>query len=336
MVFRVSRRCLGAVGAALIGLQLGGTAPAQNLVANPLLERDLPPVGWLGEHRETWIKQHAVYASTCATSDVAAEIRYLNRAIAYDEYLLSLADAPDTGNPVTARLAHRAKSSPDGLRKDISTADGLIAQLRLLPLCGAGAPQPQPATAIAIATPPSPAPAHDAVAAPPAPPPLATPPREASTLVTPAPPASPPPPAPPPAVLAATEPAALSAPPAPTPPIASAAAAPAPPSTPPASAPSVPASSAPDGSPPPAAIPGRLVIRFDDKVAALTPSGIRAFNEAVAAARSGKPVQLAIEGCEVGADFSNGSPCARRRASLERRLAEAGVKDPKRLFSDLR
>jgi hypothetical protein len=79
----------------------------------------------------------------------------------------------------------------------------------------------------------------------------------------------------------------------------------------------------------------RLVIRFDDKIAALTPSGIRAFNEAMTAVKSGKPVQLTIEGCDANADFSSGAPCARRLYSLENRLKDAGVKNPRRLFADL-
>ncbi|HTQ35113.1 MAG TPA: hypothetical protein VMI30_13160 [Stellaceae bacterium] len=81
---------------------------------------------------------------------------------------------------------------------------------------------------------------------------------------------------------------------------------------------------------------GRLMIRFDGRAPALTPSGIRAFNKAVAAARAGETVKLTIEGCEAGADFTNGSRCARRLYSLENRLKEAGVKDPRALFGDLR
>jgi hypothetical protein len=77
----------------------------------------------------------------------------------------------------------------------------------------------------------------------------------------------------------------------------------------------------------------RLVIRFDDRLAALTPSSIRAFTEAVADVKSGKPVQLAIEGCDANADFSSGAPCARRLRSIEHRLKQAGVQDPKRLFA---
>ncbi|HVH80041.1 MAG TPA: hypothetical protein VM782_11665 [Stellaceae bacterium] len=80
----------------------------------------------------------------------------------------------------------------------------------------------------------------------------------------------------------------------------------------------------------------RFVMRFDDHVAALTPSSIRAFNAAVDAALAGKKVQLTIEGCASAADSSRDSTCTRRRQSLARRLAENGVKKPERLLADPR
>jgi hypothetical protein len=246
------------------------------LVVNPLLIRDLPPPGWIGDHRETWVQQHPVYNATCENIEVIKEIRFLNRVIAYDEYLLSLPDSPDSANPIAARLAKVAKQTMTGLRRDIVTADVLVVQLRLLPGCAAARPA---AAMMASAMPTQPA-------------------QKAS------------------AALATAEPQPPRGEPAP--PAKEANAAPA---------------SAIETA---AAAPDRLVIRFDDKQAALTPSGIRAFNEAVAATRSGKKVQLAIEGCDAGADFSNGSACARRLASIERRLAANGVRDPKRLFADLR
>jgi len=79
-----------------------------------------------------------------------------------------------------------------------------------------------------------------------------------------------------------------------------------------------------------------LVIRFDERRAALTPAGIRAFDAAVAALRAGKAVTISIAGCGATTDFSNGSSCARRLYSLESRLAAAGIVDPGRLFADLR
>jgi hypothetical protein len=69
-------------------------------------------------------------------------------------------------------------------------------------------------------------------------------------------------------------------------------------------------------------------------VPALTPSGIRAFDQAVGAVRSGRMIEIAIEGCDAGGDFSNGSTCLRRVRSIARRLAENGVRDPQRLISE--
>jgi hypothetical protein len=80
----------------------------------------------------------------------------------------------------------------------------------------------------------------------------------------------------------------------------------------------------------------RLVIRFDDRVVALTPAGIRAFDQAVGAIRGGKTVQLAIGGCDLGADYSGGSLCARRLLSLKELLAQNGVRDTKRLLAGIR
>lgn len=48
--------------AAMVAIELAAPARsrAQNLVANPALARDLPPAGWIGDHRDTWVKQHPV------------------------------------------------------------------------------------------------------------------------------------------------------------------------------------------------------------------------------------------------------------------------------------
>jgi hypothetical protein len=110
----------------------------------------------------------------------------------------------------------------------------------------------------------------------------------------------------------------------------------------PAAEPSPPVSTAPPvAQAPPAnatetADRDRIVIRFDNRVAALTPSGIRAFDGAVNALRAGKTVQLTIEGCEPGADFTNGSPCARRLATLKQMLADNGIRDAKKLLTEIR
>lgn len=77
-----------------------------------------------------------------------------------------------------------------------------------------------------------------------------------------------------------------------------------------------------------------LVIRFDDRMPALAPSGIQAFDEAIEAIGAGKTPQLTIDGCGAGADFANGSTCARRRVTLLHMLAAKGVRDPKRLFAN--
>jgi hypothetical protein len=267
---------------------------AQNLVANPVLARDLPPPGWIGDHRDTWIKQHAVYASTCETNEVTKEIRFLNRTLAYDEYLLSLTNQPDTGNPAAGGLAQVARASMGTLRHDVVVIDALVAQLQLLPPCE-GSPAPPATKAVAIGPEAIP-PAQKASAqstAPAQPRPAPEPVAVSAKAVEPA-------PAKPVAVVAATPSAPVAAPVTPPP------VAPAPETTQTAAA-----------TAPPLADSDRLVIRFDDKVAALTPSGIRAFSQAITAAKSGKPVQLAIEGCDANADFSSGTPCARRLYSLE-------------------
>jgi hypothetical protein len=46
-------------------------------------------------------------------------------------------------------------------------------------------------------------------------------------------------------------------------------------------------------------------------------------------------VQLAIEGCDLGADYSDGSPCARRLSSLKELFAQNGVRDTKRLLAGI-
>jgi hypothetical protein len=267
--------------AAVAAMELGAPARprAQNLVANPVLARDLPPPGWIGDHRDAWVKQHPVYASTCETNEASKEIRFLNRTVAYDEYLLSLTNQSDAGNPAATNLAQVARASIGTLRHDIVVIDGLVAQLRLLPPCD-GSPAPPATNAVAVGS-AAIQPAQNTSV-------------QSATAPTPS---------------AAAEPAAT---------LSAKAAEPEP-----AAEPDTPAAS------------DRLIIRFDDRLAALTPSSIRALNKAITAAKSGKPVQLTIEGCDANADFSSGAPCAKRLYSIENRLEEAGVKNPKRLFGDL-
>ena len=98
--------------------------------------------------------------------------------------------------------------------------------------------------------------------------------------------------------------------------------------TPPPAPPTAPAASKPP-APDPA---GTVALRFDDKVIALTPRSIRAFDQAVEAIRAGKPVRLTIDGCTARTDFTMGSACGERLRSLEAMLKDNGVRDPKRLF----
>jgi outer membrane immunogenic protein len=76
----------------------------------------------------------------------------------------------------------------------------------------------------------------------------------------------------------------------------------------------------------------RIVVRFDKRLVALTPLGIRALAEAVAAARAGMPVQVEIRGCPAPAD-QDASICAQRAQSLTRLMTQRGVENPKRLLA---
>lgn len=265
--------------AVLTGLSTAGagSGSAQNpdLVVNPLFTRDMPVPGWIGDHRDAWVRAHPVYHASCQNAEVMAEIRFLNRVIAYDEYLLSLTTTSDPGNPTVDRLANVAKQSAASFRRDITTVDALVAQLRLLPGCDDNRAE----KAAKVSTLPA-QPMRDTDAAP-----------------------------------ASDRPAAEPAPPA-------------------ATAPSAETAPLPDAAE--TTVRDRIVIRFDNRVAALTPSGIRAFDSAVNALRAGKTVQLAIDGCEPGADFSNGSPCARRLATLKQMLADNGIRNAKQLLAEIR
>jgi hypothetical protein len=92
------------------------------------------------------------------------------------------------------------------------------------------------------------------------------------------------------------------------------------------------------GEAPPSAVmpnsPRRIVVRFDDRLPALTPLGRRAVEEVVAAVNKGEDVQLAIVGCEAEDIRLPGSVCYRRLASLIALLADRGVRNPKRLLAD--
>jgi hypothetical protein len=103
--------------------------------------------------------------------------------------------------------------------------------------------------------------------------------------------------------------------------------------------PSAPNAAAPSGdaTPSDAAEPNRanrFVIRFDDRLAALTPRGIRTLDEALAAAGKGQDIRLAIEGCTAADAKQPNSACARRLVALSELLHERGLRDPKRLLAE--
>lgn len=83
---------------------------------------------------------------------------------------------------------------------------------------------------------------------------------------------------------------------------------------------------------PPVAAPNdsaqHFTIRFDDRLAALSPSGIRELEAAAAALRGGAKVEVEIDGCDATADFSDGSTCARREMSVAHLLAARGAMPP--------
>jgi hypothetical protein len=94
----------------------------------------------------------------------------------------------------------------------------------------------------------------------------------------------------------------------------------------------------PSAAPPPPAAPAKaapqtLTLRYDDKVMALTPLSVRAFDQAVEAIHAGYRVRVAIDGCGSGADFSVGAACGKRLRSLEALLVKNGIRNPKQLLA---
>jgi len=87
-----------------------------------------------------------------------------------------------------------------------------------------------------------------------------------------------------------------------------------------------------EAAPAPTGETERFTIRFDDKMAALTPTGIKALEAAAAALREGRLVEIAIEGCGADADMSRDSACRRRAGSVRQLLALRGVKPPHHLI----
>lgn len=101
----------------------------------------------------------------------------------------------------------------------------------------------------------------------------------------------------------------------------------------PAGTPLMPGNEPPLPAAPAEAAAQTVTLRYDDRVVALTPLSVRAFNQAVEAIHAGKPVRVAIEGCGSGADFSVGASCGERLRSLETLLEKNGIRNPKRLFA---
>ncbi|HEV2186072.1 MAG TPA: outer membrane beta-barrel protein, partial [Stellaceae bacterium] len=85
------------------------------------------------------------------------------------------------------------------------------------------------------------------------------------------------------------------------------------------------ASLAPVDTAVPATAMRRFTLRYDEAKAALTPASVRALHDALDAVEAGQDVRIAIAGCEVGADYSDGSPCARHALRLKQLLARHGV-----------
>jgi hypothetical protein len=79
--------------------------------------------------------------------------------------------------------------------------------------------------------------------------------------------------------------------------------------------------------------PERVVVRFSQHALFLTAEGRKAFDQAVADALAGKPVQIVIDGCDAGADFADGSLCARRQASLQQLLAAQSLPNASQLLA---
>lgn len=147
------------------------TTRAQNLVANPVLLRDLPPPGWIADRRAEWLAQHPVYQSACRSVDVGKEIEFLHRLVARDEFMVTAAGKSDMGDPAMARQAALARQNLGLLRADLAAIDQLTAQLEALPACSqtpAAPTAPMPAATPAAAQ-TAPAPAAPSEPSPPAP-----------------------------------------------------------------------------------------------------------------------------------------------------------------------
>jgi hypothetical protein len=74
----------------------------------------------------------------------------------------------------------------------------------------------------------------------------------------------------------------------------------------------------------------RFTLRYDAADAVLTPRSVRALHDALDAIEAGDDVRIAIAGCETGAGYADGSPCARHALRLRQLMTRHGVQDPDR------
>jgi hypothetical protein len=76
-----------------------------------------------------------------------------------------------------------------------------------------------------------------------------------------------------------------------------------------------------------------VVVRFDPKMAGLTPTSIRTLNGALRALGEGRKVQIAIEGCEANDSAPEGGDCLERTRRLKRILSDDGIGHPADLIA---
>jgi hypothetical protein len=79
-----------------------------------------------------------------------------------------------------------------------------------------------------------------------------------------------------------------------------------------------------------------VVVRFDSSMRGLTPLSVRRLDTAVAAARDGHKVRIAIDGCETRDAAPDGVDCAERARRLKRMLVDRDVKHPGDLIAEPR
>ena len=83
----------------------------------------------------------------------------------------------------------------------------------------------------------------------------------------------------------------------------------------------------------PAIPPERIVVHFSKHALFLTAEGRKAFDQAVADILAGKPVEIAIDGCDAEAGLAEGTLCARRQTTLQQLLAAQGLPNPSQLLT---